>query len=93
MLTTLPARTATSTGQERGDPRVVCQADGKTPLYRRRGLTAKGIVRVGVDGASPTLLPTEAPAIGRPALDPVSWTVYVQTRKNGGPVTVMAIEP
>lgn len=41
--------------------------------------TAEGLVRVSSDGTSSTLLPTEAPAVGPPALDPVSWTVYVRS--------------
>ena len=55
--------------------------------------TSRGLVRVAVEGAWPTLLPTGDPALGRPALDPVSWTVYVQTRKNAEPARVVAIEP
>jgi hypothetical protein len=50
--------------------------------------TGAGIVRAAADGSSATLLPTAEPAEGRPALDPVSWTVYVHTRDK-----LLAVEP
>lgn len=50
--------------------------------------TAQGLLRVPSSGGTSTLLPTDQPAFGRPALDPVSWTVYVQTRDK-----LLAVEP
>ena len=50
--------------------------------------TEAGLVRVSGDGSSATLLPMDEPPVGRPALDPVGWTVYVQTRDK-----VLAVEP
>lgn len=55
--------------------------------------TSRGVVRIPTNGEAPILLSTRAPAIGRPALDPVSWTVYVQTRKRADAPRVVAIEP
>jgi hypothetical protein len=55
--------------------------------------TAEGLVRAPVSGSSPTVLPTGDQAFGRPALDPVSWTVYVQTRSHGAQVKIVSVEP
>lgn len=57
--------------------------------------TAQGLVRAAArgDDPSPTVLPTGDPAIGRPALDPVSWTVYVQARRKADRIDVVAIQP
>jgi hypothetical protein len=46
-----------------------------------------------VSGSSPTILPTGEPAFGRPALDPVSFSVYVQTRRNADPAKIVSVEP
>jgi hypothetical protein len=46
--------------------------------------TRRGVVRVPlVAGGSPTVLPTRTAAFGRPVLDTVSWTLFVQTRPEG----------
>jgi hypothetical protein len=50
--------------------------------------TREGLVRVPISGSSPTVLPTGEPVFGRPALDPVSWTVYVQAKGK-----LLAVEP
>ena len=55
--------------------------------------TRDGLVRTALDGSSATVLPTGDPAFGRPALDPVSWTVYVQTRNKSEPARIVAVEP
>jgi len=50
--------------------------------------TQNGLLRIAGEGSSVTLLPTADPVVGRAALDPVSWTVYVQSGDK-----VLAVEP
>jgi hypothetical protein len=58
--------------------------------------TRRGLVRVPlVLGGAPTMLPTPGSALGRPVLDTVSWTLFVQSRPKPGSsaVEIVAVVP